>query len=214
MSSVIDMETCPRCNNESLLVDYDLRTGEHDYSCEKCGYYHHFSFQYDENMQLIKEDIAYPRENLIFGITDIEGYRFIWHKDLSEIDNLNEYLIIDFLNGVKVFEDMPIGIPNIFDKTQNNKQLYIRGNSFRIDNEDTLVLEKALSETDEYKGFGVIMINLSDGSNEVCKVSPHMNREDTIKLYEQIISSFDEDEIVNYSVTWFNPCTNHLEELI
>ena len=118
------------------------------------------------------------------------------------------------MNGVKVFEDMPIGIPNIFDKTQNNKQLYIRGNSFRIDNEDTLVLEKALSETDEYKGFGVIMINLSDGSNEVCKVSPHMNREDTIKLYEQIISSFDEDEIVNYSVTWFNPWTNHLEELI
>ena len=213
MSSVIGFEECPRCKNETLWVDYDCRTGEHDYYCQKCGCGHHYRFKWDGN-KLVANDINYLRKNLVLAVKNLETDEIIWKKNVSEIDGFSTDMLAKFINGKKIFDDVPDGFSNIYDVSNGFEQLYFIGNSFRIDNEETLILEKVVAEDEAYEGHGLIIINLGDNKQECFVVTKDMTREDVLSKYYELLETTDKNTIESVSVTWFNENTNILEELV
>ena len=112
--NIIDMRTCPRCNNVTLFVDMDTKTGEYDSFCQKCGHGEHISYQRDANENFVTEDISYAPSDLYFCVRDFETYDIIWKRNMSEVSGITAENIMRFVCGHDIFgEEIPSGINNV-----------------------------------------------------------------------------------------------------
>lgn len=217
MSSYIGMEECPRCKNETLFVDCDCGTGEYDSYCQLCGCGYHFSFNRDDSGEIIQKDIIYPRKNVVFGIMDFETKDIIWEKAVSDIPNLTERTIQDFINGVNLecCENAPDGIRNLFDKSDGSyKQLFYIGNGFKIVDDFTIVLCQAQVDEEEYAGNGLISIEVEGETHRFYALKSGETKEFAINKFNELISSVtDKSKVKSITATWFNEETNELENL-
>ena len=217
MSSYIGMEECPRCKNETLFVDCDCGTGEYDSYCQLCGCGYHFSFNRDDRGAIIYKDIVYPRKNVVFGIMDFESKDIIWEKTVSDIHNLTEKTIQDFINGVNIegLEDVPEGIHNLFDKSDGvYKQLFYIGNGFKIVDDFTIVLCQAQTDEKEYVGNGLISIEIDGEAHLFYSLNPGETKEFAVAKFNELMASVaNKSKIKSVTATWFNEETHELENL-
>jgi len=68
MSSTQSEETCPECHFEAGMMDFNCRSGEEDFFCDRCGYVYHLRAVLDE--ATTREKYAAAKRLLLAGDYD------------------------------------------------------------------------------------------------------------------------------------------------
>ena len=73
MSSVVSFEKCPICGEEeSLYVDFNVRTQEELRICNMCGYKHEYYYPRDEEGNVIQPMKLHESEELFSGVINVK----------------------------------------------------------------------------------------------------------------------------------------------
>ncbi len=217
MSTAIGMDTCPRCGNFTLFTDLDTRTGDYDAYCQKCGCGYHFNYKRDENYNIITKDIVYPRNKIYFVVTDFDKETILWKKPMNEVKDLTAEMIVAYINHVyfgDTMKDNPYGLHAVYVEEDGEMRLaYHLGDTFRIDNPETVTLVQAQSEESETVGYGLINIEVPSSYDMHFEIPKGMTKSDAQKKLHDMLNIHKKDDIKSVTATWFNEETNTLEEL-
>ena len=93
------------------------------------------------------------------------------------------------------------------------KLAYHLGDTFRIDNPETVTLVQAQSEESETVGYGLINIEVPSSYDMHFEIPKGMTKADAQKKLHDMLNIHKKDDIKSVTATWFNEETNTLEEL-
>lgn len=218
MSTVIDMQTCPRCKHETMFIDHDCRTTEHDYYCGMCGCQEHFRFQWSEDFgQILTQPVEVLLSDLFFGVRETSGERnFLWKKHADEVPDVTPNLIAKFINHHESFgENLPHGQHNLFHK-DTSEQLYRIGDYFEMsDKPGVIIHHRAQYNYSSSDGYGVISIQLKGMTDNVVyhEFTSGTSREEAQAKLDEFLAGLAGKEIEGMTATWFNEGTGKLENL-
>ena len=219
MSSSISYEKCPHCGEEgSLVMELNCRTGEDDHFCMSCGYSYTFAFQRDEKGCLVRTPHEYKRADCFLGIRDYNTKEMLYRKPLTEIENLSEDIIRDWINTLsfnkKPDDTTPDGSHNVYCQNGDEiEQLFYIGNRITTnDNPDIIIVEKVNIIEETTPGHGIFYVGSIHGGGTSSAIAETATKEELIAEAERLLKEYGED-IRFILVTKFNTETKKLEEI-